>query len=77
MNSGSYTTYASDTGEGGTIRNVPSSDCRVGIFVYAGATVDNLVFKPMICTLENYVISPGYTPYAPSNRELYEMILAL
>lgn len=77
LNSGSFTTYASDTGDGATIRNVPSSDCRVGIFVYGGATVNNLVFKPMICTLENYVISPGYTPYAPSNRELYEMILAL
>lgn len=77
LNSGSYTTYASDTGNGATISNVPSSDCRVGIFVYAGATVNNLVFKPMICTLENYVISSEYVPYAPSNRELYEMILAL
>lgn len=31
----------------------------------------------MICTTEDYAISPEFVPYAPSNRELYEMILAL
>lgn len=77
LNSGSYTTYASDTGEGATIRNVPSSDCRVGIFIYAGATVDNLIFKPMICSAEDYAISPDFVPYSPTLSELYQMVKAL
>lgn len=77
LNSGSFTTYASDTGDGATIRNVPSSDCRVGIFIYAGATVDNLIFKPMICTAEDHAASDAFVPYTPTLRELYEMIQAL
>lgn len=77
LNSGSYTTYASDTGDGGMIRNVPSSDCRVGIFIYAGATVDNLTFKPMICTAEDYAASDAFVPYVPTMLELYQMIQAL
>lgn len=77
LNSGSFTTYASDTGDGATIQNVPSSDCRVGIFIYAGATVDNLIFKPMICTAEDHAASDAFVPYTPTLRELYEMIQAL
>lgn len=77
LNSGSYTTYASDTGDGGTIRNVPSSDCRVGIFIYAGATVDNLTFKPMICTAEDWAASKEYVPYTPTLAELYQMVKAM
>ena len=34
-------------------------------------------FYPMLCTDEDYAISPEFVPYAPTNRELYEMILAL
>lgn len=77
LNSGSYTTYASDTGDGATIRNVPSSDCRVGIFIYPGATVNDLIFKPMICTAEDHAASDAFVPYTPTLRELYEMVLAL
>lgn len=33
--------------------------------------------NPMICTKKDYEASPIYQPYAPTNRELYEMILAL
>ena len=77
LNSESFTTYASDTGDGATIQNVPSSDCRVGIFIYAGATVDNLIFKPMICTAEDHAASDAFVPYTPTLRELYEMIQAL
>lgn len=77
LNSGSFTTYASDTGDGATIQNVPSSDCRVGIFIYAGAKVENLIFKPMICTAEDHAASDAFVPYTPTLRELYEMIQAL
>lgn len=31
----------------------------------------------MICKASDYAISPAFVPYAPTNRELYEMILAL
>lgn len=36
-------------------------------------TINNL----MICTAADYDASSAYVPYAPTNRELYEMILAL
>lgn len=42
------------------------------IRISSGTTVDNLVFKPMLCTAEDYAISPEFVPYAPSNRELFE-----
>lgn len=48
---------------------------RIGV-VYTGATVDSDV-NGMLCTAEDYAISPEFVPYAPSNLELYEMILAL
>lgn len=42
-----------------------------------GYVASNLVFKPMLCTAEDYAISPEFVPYTPTMRELYEMILAL
>lgn len=33
--------------------------------------------KIMLCTAENYDISPEIVPYTPTMRELYEMVLAL
>lgn len=42
-----------------------------------GTVCNGETLYPMICTEEYYEISPEYVPYAPSNRELYEMILAL
>ena len=31
----------------------------------------------MLCTAEDYAVSQSVVPYAPTNRELYEMILAM
>ena len=45
------------------------------IRIASGKTVNNLTFKPMIRRAE--ITDDTYTPYAPTNRELYEMILAL
>lgn len=39
-----------------------------------GYVANNLAFKPMICTAEDYAISPEFVPYAPSNRDLYEEV---
>lgn len=77
LNSGSFTVYASDIGGGSTIHDVPSADCRVAIVVYPGATVNNLIFKPMICTKAAWDISQAYVPYRPSYDELVARIEAL
>lgn len=43
--------------------------CRI----YVNTAVDNVTFKPMIITKEAYDAGfTDYTPYAPTNRELYE-----
>lgn len=56
----------------------------------AGSTIQYLYFQQnttgvyisievdiMICTAENYAISPEFVPYTPTMREMYEMILAM
>lgn len=47
----------------------------MAILVRAGAVMDNVVFKPML--RDASIEDNTYQPYAPTNRELYEMILAL
>lgn len=47
----------------------------VQIVICANQTVSNLVFKPMIRPSE--ITDDTFVPYAPTNRELYEMIIAL
>lgn len=47
----------------------------VQVVIYANQTVSNLIFKPMIRRAE--ITDDTFVPYAPTNRELYEMILAL
>lgn len=45
------------------------------IRISSGTTVNNIVFKPML--RDAAIEDSTYVPYAPTNRELYEMILAL
>lgn len=47
------------------------------LIIKSGVTVSDLIFKPMICKQSTFDMSQTYQPYAPTNRELYEMILAL
>lgn len=47
------------------------------IRIASGKTVNNLTFRPMICTESDWTVSQNYVPHAPTNRELYQMILAL
>lgn len=49
----------------------------IQIVARAGAVFNNTTFFPMICTAENYAVSSEFVPYAPTNRELYDMIQAL
>ena len=46
--------------------------CRISIMVSKDSTLNNVVFKPMICTAQDWAISQKFVPYAPTNRELYE-----
>lgn len=50
---------------------------KVYIRISSGQTVNNLVFKPMICSKAEWDISKTYQPYRPSYQELYDMVLAL
>lgn len=61
---------------GGRFTFTIAQDTTISVYIriWAGYIPDNLVFKPMICTVEEYVVSSEYIPYAPSNRGLYEEI---
>lgn len=52
----------------------PTHNYNISIDIRSGANPDGLVFKPMICAKAAYDISPKFVQYAPSNRELYDMI---
>lgn len=64
-----------DYGDGVLLTDTTLTDVRLVVYISNGYTANNLVFKPMIRQAE---IKDGtFQPYAPTNRELYEMILAL
>lgn len=65
----------SDTGNTAEFTSVTNKLVR--IYVISGTTVDNLTFKPMVCSKAAWDISQAYQPYRPSYQELYERILAL
>lgn len=72
-----YTTVT-DSGNGATITAYSGENViRVAVYVAKNGTPSNIKVKPMICTAADWVVSHKYVPYAPTNRELYEMILAL
>jgi hypothetical protein len=48
---------------------------RVWLFIPNNSTIANLTIRPMIRRAE--IADDTFIPYAPTNRELYEMILAL
>ena len=79
---GSTSTYnitiagtTSDTGTTG--RFTSCSKVLVRIYVISGTTVDNLTFKPMVCSKAAWDISQAYQPYRPSYAELYAMVQEL
>jgi hypothetical protein len=78
---GSLVTLSATTGaadEGDTILIPANTTFKyVRILVRANQTINNLIFKPMLCSKTAWDISQEYVPYSPSNAELYEMIKAL
>lgn len=70
---GSYSRF--DYGDGVLLTETAQTDVRLVVSIANGYTANNLIFKPMIRHAE--ITDSTYVPYAPTNRELYEMILAL
>ena len=66
------TVLARDYGEGASVSLTNGTVYQFKVVVRESQTLSNKLFKPMIS-----VEGGDYQPYAPSNRELYEMILAL
>ena len=73
---GSYTQR--DYGSGVTLPTTSETGtATVRVYFGTGTVVNNVLIKPMICLKSAFDMSPEFQPYAPTNRELYEMILAL
>lgn len=77
MQESPWTNLAQDFGTGATIAQYDDTkSVAVSIRFSSGATADNLVIKPMICSANSWNFSHEFVPYAPSNAELYRMFLA-
>ncbi|MBP3248957.1 MAG: hypothetical protein KBI35_05120 [Ruminococcus sp.] len=68
------TNHLNDNGSGAT-GTITSPDAKFDIRIFPGQTFDNVTIYPMI--RDASITDPDYEPYAPSNRQLYEMILSL
>ena len=72
-----YSTLATDEGNGSSAFTVSSNitQMRLMLMVYKDCPAMTVTIKPMI--RDANIKDDTYEPYAPTNRELYEMILAL
>ncbi|MCR4644532.1 MAG: hypothetical protein K5695_03865 [Oscillospiraceae bacterium] len=52
-------------------------DIDVCLHIAAGYDPSSVVFRPMICTTNDWYVSQAFVPYCPSIAELYAMIQAL
>ena len=69
---------AYDTGSGAAIhKSGNTTDSNIAIIVKSGVTVNNITFKPMLCTKAAWDISQEFVPYRPSYDELVARIEAL
>ena len=65
-----------DQGSGASVNKTGNTtSSNIAILIRSGVNTDGLVFRPMLRNSE--ITDAAYVPYAPTNRELYEMILAL
>lgn len=73
------TTYIKDDyGSGVLLSQTSVTGLFMIVMIAANYTISgSLTFKPMICTAQDWAVSQKFVPYAPTNRELYEMIRAL
>lgn len=72
-------TNARDYGNGVsfTVTNNTAQPIQILAIANANMTFNDEVIYPMVCSSEDYAVSPTIQPYVPTNLELYEMILAL
>lgn len=74
---GSYATIGQDFGAGVELGNYDrSKSYSLSINISAGTVANNIVIKPMLCTKNSWNFSHEFEQYAPSNAELYRMLLA-
>lgn len=64
----SFTINNTATGKADRLFNLPSQANQIRFFTNTANTVTNLMIRPAIITSDTFV------PYAPTNRELYELI---
>ena len=67
------TVYATDTGSGVVISDVPAQKCEIVLFVAENKSID-ATFSPMVCTEAAWKISHTYAPYCMTNAEQDEQI---
>ena len=74
-----YTSYSVYSGSADTTFTVDNDTTRLHMIfgIDATDTFTDAVFKPMIARTDLLAADSSFAPYAPSNRELYEMIRAL
>ena len=78
----SYMLYAYASGAG-QFDNLTNNDkyyntlwTNLRIRIYEGQTFNNLVLRPMICSVDDFNISQNFVPYCPTLAELYAMVMA-
>lgn len=70
-----WTNLANDFGTGVIIQTYDDTkQVAASIHFSAGATADNLIIKPMICTKSAWALSTKYVPYCPTLAEIYAMV---
>ena len=62
---------------GSAVEFTSQNRLNVYICISAEQTVDNLIFRPMVCTKAAWSITQEYVPYRPSYDELVSRIAAL
>lgn len=67
-------TLAHEEGEGVLFTVPETAEYNVRILARNGTATSGLVYKPMLCTYEDWEFSQKFVPYIPTNEELYNLI---
>lgn len=67
-------TQAYDEGSGADYTSTADRTLRCRIIIRSGAVIDSVTFSPMIDYQAYHKITQDYRPYAPTNRELLDLI---
>lgn len=67
-------TLAHEEGEGVTFTVPEDAEYNIRILARNGTATTGLVYRPMLCTFENWEYTQKFVPYIPTNQELYNLI---